>query len=200
MKRLTLCLALVLPLALAGAAEAKEIVSAKVCGASDCRTTKDRDALVALSEGGGPTRPPDASPFYRVELTVRGDGELFTFPVVIVPDAELMRGGTEAEGYTWMPVSPKAVGEFRQIARGLEPVPAARLAGLDVRLPGAQVDEVVLPPAEPDSGGSGAPVWAWIVLGMAALGLPALAVAQRVPRDQSRIDTRSSRPDALPGP
>jgi hypothetical protein len=188
MKRLTLCLALVLPLALAGAAEAKEVVSAKVCGASDCRTTKDRDVLVALSEGGGPAQPPGAGSFYRVELTVRGDGELFTFPVVIVPDAGLMRGGTEAEGYTWMAVSPKAVGEFRQIARGLEPVPAARLAGLDVRLPGARVDEVVLPPAEPDSGGSGDPAWPWIVVGLAALGLLALAVA------------RLRRPRPTPGP
>jgi hypothetical protein len=188
MKLLTLCMALVLPLALTSVAEAKKPVSAKVCGASDCKTVKDRDALLALIEGGGPTEPPRASPFYRVDLTVRGDGELFTFPVVVVPEAGLLRGGTEAEGYTWMPVSAKAVREYRRITRGLEPVPAAKLAGLDVRPPEARVDEVVLPPAEPDPGGGGAPVWPWIVFGLPALGLLALAVA------------RLRRPRPSPGP
>jgi hypothetical protein len=178
MKRLTLCLALVLPLSLAVAAEAKEPVSAKVCGGSDCRTVKDREALMALSEGGPPTDPPKPSAFYRVELTIRGDGELFRFPVVIVPDAGLMRGGTEVEGYTWMPVSASAVRQYRRMTRGLEPLPAAKLQGLDVRLPGAQVDEVVLPPSEPESGGGGAPVWPWIVFGLPALGLLGLAVAR----------------------
>jgi hypothetical protein len=178
MKRLTLCLALVLPLMLAGAAEAKKVVSAKVCGASDCKTVKDRDALVALTEGGGPTEPPSASPFYRVELTVRGDGELFRFPVVIVPDAGVMRGGNEVEGYTWMPVSAKAVGEYRRMTRGLDPLPAAKLAGLDVRPPEARIDEVVLPPSEPESGGGGAPAWPWIVFGLAGLGLVAIAAAR----------------------
>jgi hypothetical protein len=188
MKRLTLCLALALPLALASAAEAKELVSAKVCGASDCRTVEDREALAALSEGGGPTEPPKASAFYQVDLTGRGDGERFTFTVVIVPEAGLMRGGTEAEGYTWMPVSPDAVREFRQMTRGLEPFPAAKLAGLDVRPPEARVDEVVLPPAEPDAGGGGAPVWPWIAFGLPALALLALAAA------------RLRRPRPSPGP
>jgi hypothetical protein len=176
MKRLSLCLALVLPLALAGPAEAKKVVSAKVCGASDCRTVDDRDSLTALAEGGTPTDPPAAAPFYRVELTVLGDGERFTFPIVIVPDAGLVRGGTEAEGYTWIPVSAKAVGEFRRITRGLEPAPATKLSGL--RPPEARVDEVVLPPAEPESSGGGAPAWPWIAFGLAALALLAIATAR----------------------
>jgi hypothetical protein len=188
MKRLTLCLALVLPLALAGSAEAKKLVSAKVCGASECRTVTDREALMALHEGGPPTGPPDASAFYRVDLTGRGDGELFTFPVVIVPEAGLLRGGTEAEGYTWMPVSAQAAREFRRMTSGLAPLPAAKLAGLDARPPEARVDEVVLPPAEPDAGGGGAPIWPWIVFGLAALGLLAFAVA------------RLRRPAPSPGP
>jgi len=179
MKRLTLCLALVLPLALAGVAEAKKPVSAKVCGGSDCKTVKDREALMALTEGGPPTDPPKPSGFYRVDLTIRGDGELIRFPVVIVPDAGLVRGGTEAEGYTWMPVSAGAVREYRRITRGLEPLPAAKLGGLDVSLPEARVDQVVLPPAEPEAGGGGgAPVWPWIVFGPPALALLALAAVR----------------------
>jgi hypothetical protein len=188
MKRLSLCLALALPLALAATAEAKEPVSAKVCGGSDCRTVKDREALMALAEGGPPADPPKPSAFYRADLTIRGDGELFSFPVVIVPEAGLLRGGTEAEGYTWMPVSAKAAAEFRRMTRGLEPLPAAKLDGLDVKLPGAQVDEVVLPPAEPESSGGGAPAWPWIAFGLAAVGLLAFGV------------TRLRRPDPSPGP
>jgi hypothetical protein len=188
MKRLTLCLALVLPLVLAGAAEAKKLVSAKVCGASGCRTVDDRDSLTALAEGGPPTGPPKASGFYQVDLTGRGDGERFTFTVAIVPEAGLMRGGTEAEGYTWMPVSADAVRQFRRMTRGIEPFPAAKLAGLDVRPPEARVDEVVLPPEEPGSGGGGAPVWPWIVFGLPALGLVGLAIA------------RLRRPRPSPGP
>ena len=55
---------------------------------------------------------------------MQGDGELFRFPVAIVPEAGLLRGGTEVEGYTWMAVSANAVGEYRRITRGLEPLPA----------------------------------------------------------------------------
>lgn len=182
MKRLTLCLALLLPSALAGTAAAKEVVAAKVCGASDCRNVEDREALLALQEGGAPTDPPAAAPHYRVRLTVRADRERITFPLVIVPDAGLMRGGTAAEGYTWMPVSPQAVREHRRMTRGLEPLPAAKLDGLDVRLPEARVDQVVLlaPEREPEGG---APFWPWLVFGLPALGLLALAAVRfRRPR------------------
>jgi hypothetical protein len=172
MKRLALCLSLVLPLVLAGEAAAKKVVSAKVCGASDCRTVKDREALLALQEGGGPTDPPDAGAFYRAELTVLGDGERFTFPIAIVPDAGLIRGGTEADGYVWMPVSRGAVQEFREMTRGLAPFPPGRLQGLDP--PEARVDEVVLPPAADPAPSDGAPVWPWIVAAVAALGLVGL--------------------------
>jgi hypothetical protein len=172
MKRLALCLSLVLSLVFAGEAAAKKVVSAKVCGASDCRTVKDREALLALQEGGGPTDPPDAGAFFRAELTVLGDGERFTFPVAIVPEAGLIRGGTEAEGYVWMPVSDKAMVELRDVTRGLEPFPPAKLQGIDP--PEARVDEVVLPPAADTAPSDGAPVWPWIVAAVAALGVVGL--------------------------
>jgi hypothetical protein len=175
MKRLSVCLALVLPLVLAGGAAAKEAVSAKVCGASDCRTVKDRKALLALMHGGVPVDPPDASPFYRAELTVRGDGELFTFPVVIVPSKGLLRGGTEAEGYTWMPVPAKAVRVYRRVTRGLEPLPATKLAGLTPRK--ARVDEVVLPPRQLEPTTSSL-AWPWIVSALGAAAVVALAVTR----------------------
>jgi hypothetical protein len=112
-----------------------------------------------------------------VKLTVRGDRERITFPLVIVPDAGVLRGGTAAEGYTWMPVSRQAVREHRRMTRGLAPLPAAKLDGLEVRLPEARVDQVVLLAPEPEPGG-GAPVWPWLVFGLPGLGLLGLAVAR----------------------
>jgi MYXO-CTERM domain-containing protein len=182
-KRLAVCLALVLPLAVAGGAAAKEVVSAKVCGASECRTVKDRDALLALHEGGAPTDPPDAAAaFYRAELTVRGDGEWIRFPIALVPSAGLVRGGTEEEGYTWMPVSARAVREFRGFTAGLVPFPATRLTGLDASgLREARVDEVVPPPpsaAASRSDGAG-PLWPWLAGALAALGVAAILRRRR---------------------
>jgi hypothetical protein len=175
MKRLVLCLAVVLPFALVGEVAAKEVVSAKVCGASDCRVVKDRGALLALHEGGAPTDPPAAGSFFRAELTVRGDGERITFPVALVPDAGLVRGGTEAEGYTWMPVSDRAVREIREVTAGLEPFPATRLAGLDAPgLPEARVDQVVLPPATESRPDGGLHLWPWLAGALAALGAAVL--------------------------
>jgi hypothetical protein len=175
MKRLTACLALVVPLVLAGGAAAKELESAKVCGASECRTVTDRAALIALMEGGTPTDPPAPHAFYRAELRVRGDGEIATYPVVILPDAGLMRGGSAADGYSWMPVPAKSARLYRRITRGLEPLPAAKLRGLRPWKP--RVDEVVLPPAEPDPTTSSL-AWPWIVSALAAAAVLVVAVGR----------------------
>jgi hypothetical protein len=159
MKRFTVCLALLIISAPAATAAAKEPVRAKVCGANDCREVKDRQALLALVEGGAPTDPPGAgAPRYRARVTVRAEDERFTFPLVIVPSEGLLRGGTEAEGYTWMPVSDYAVRQYRRITRGLEPfVPAA---------------------GDTASDDGGTPLWPWLVFGIPALALVALAVVR----------------------
>ena len=143
-----------------------------MCGASDCRTVTAHKPLVALMRGGPSADPPDAAAFFRVELTMRGDGELVTFPVVIVPDAGLLRDGTAADGYRWFQVPDRVAREYRRITRGLEPFPAAKLAGL--RPPRARVDEVVLPPREPEPTASSL-AWPWIVSALA--GGPSLLLA-----------------------
>jgi hypothetical protein len=179
MKRLTTCLALLIFASLAATAAAKEVVAAKVCGASDCRDVKDRDALAGLAEGGMPTDPPAAAPYYRMTLTIQGDGELVRWAVVVVPSEGVMRGGTEAEGYTWMPMPRQSIRTIRRVTEGLDPAPAAKLGGLDVKPPGAQVDQVVVIGDEPEgSGGDGAPLWPWLVFGSVGLGLVALAVVR----------------------
>jgi hypothetical protein len=156
MRPLAICIGLTLSLAPAGAALAKEPVKAKVCGASECRTVKDRDALMALTEGGPPTDPPDrGAGWYSVRMTIEIDrGRHDVFPLVIVPSAGLMRGGDASEGYTWMPATRTARREYGRITRGLAPLPAGTLRG--VGPPKVRVDEVVLPPAEakPDEGGT----------------------------------------------
>jgi len=171
MGRLTACLALVLALALASQASAKEIRSAKVCGKSDCRTVKDHKALVALSGGGPPADPPDhAVGWYRARLVVdTGGGHRDAFSLVVAPAAGMVRSTDEMEQAAWLPVSKDAVREYRAMTRGLEPFPAERLGGLEPRRPPkVRVDEVVLPPD--DGGSSGTPIWAWIAGGAALVG------------------------------
>jgi hypothetical protein len=180
MRRLALCLVLTMALAPVGAAFAKEPVKAKVCGASDCRETKDRGALMALTEGGPPTTPPSqGAAWYRVTMTIEIDrGRHDTFPMAIVPSKGLMRGGDATEGYTWMPVSEAAAREYRRITRGLEPRAASALEGIGA--PEARVDEVVLPPREePQADGGGASPLPWIAGGLVLLGLAAALVRWR---------------------
>jgi hypothetical protein len=174
MKRLITCVVLALPLALSAQAAAKEVVSAKVCGAGDCRTVKDHDQLIALQEGGPPTDPPDkGQPSYTARLRVRGDDdELFSFRVGLVPSAGLIRGENDDGTYSWLPVSDRAVRSFREMTRGLEPFAPRKLRGLG---PGetaqARVDEVFTvdaPRAAPDEGGSAVP---WIAAALAAAAL-----------------------------
>jgi hypothetical protein len=171
MRRLALCLVLTMSLAPAGAAFAKEPVKAKVCGASDCRETKDRGALMALTEGGPPTSPPSqGAAWYQVTMTIAtGPDQRDTFPMAIIPSAGLMRGGDGNEGYTWMPVSSAAAREYRRITRGLEPRAASALEGIGA--PKVRVDEVVLPREEPQSDPGGASPLPWIAGGLVLLGL-----------------------------
>jgi hypothetical protein len=187
MRPLTLCLVLALPLALCPQAAAKEVVSVKVCGISECERLTDRQALLAFQEGGPPTNPPSkASAFYRAELRVRGEGDdVFRFSIAVVPDAGLLRG----EDGTWMPVSNQAVAQFRRVTRGLEPFPAARLGGLDSGRVEARVDEVVMPPEDVSRPAPGnAPVWPWILGGLALLTLSGYLLAAAAGRRLARLD------------
>ena len=127
MTRLTLLLTLACSLTLAVPAAAKEVVGAKVCGASDCRQVDDDRALEALSQGGPSTGGPGrARAFYRVEVIVAGEGEeRFRFGLHVVPAGGLMRG----EDGTWMAMSPQALASFRAATAGLAPKPRRALRG-----------------------------------------------------------------------
>jgi hypothetical protein len=170
MRRLAISLVLAFALAPA-AAVAKEPVSAKVCGASDCRTVTDRQALMALIEGGGPTDPPKGGTgWYEVVMTIEVDRDRHeTFPLAIVPSEGVMRGGDEEAGYNWMTVTDAGAREYRRVTRGIAPFSPSSLEGLG--RPEAKVDEVVLPPAEPKADGGGSSALPWIAGGLVLLGL-----------------------------
>jgi hypothetical protein len=180
MRRLTICIVLTLSLAPAGAALAKEPVAAKVCGPSDCHTTKDRDALQALIGGGPPADPPKRDEgWYSLLVTIQtGPDQFDDFSMAIVPSKGLLRAGDAGEGYAWMSATPAGAREYRRITRDLTPFAAGTLK--DVGAPGtpkARVDEVVRPPKETqeqaDGGGSSPLPWiaGGLVLVLALAGL-----------------------------
>jgi len=170
MRRLAISLVLAFALAPA-AAVAKEAVSAKVCGASDCRTVKDRQALMTLMEGGGPTDPPKrGAGWYEVVMTIEVDGDRHeTFPLAIVPSEGVMRGGDEEAGYNWMTVTDAGAREYRRVTRGIAPFSPSSLDGLG--WPEAKVDKVVPAPERPKPEGGGSLPLPWIAAGLALLGL-----------------------------
>ena len=177
MKRSLLWLTMALLLLPAAQATAKEVVGAKVCGASKCRKVEDKQSMMALLDGGAPTDPPSGpSPFYRATVTVKAEGERMHFPIVIVPRAGLIRGENEDGTFSWVPMSDMVAAQYRRMTSGLQPIPARKLRGLHVPKPEARVDEVVMihPPSHEASAGA-APVWPWIAGGLAALALLALA-------------------------
>ncbi len=202
MTRLTLYLTMLLSLVVAAQAAAKEVVAAKVCGASDCREVTDKKSLMALHEGGPPTDPPDkAAGFYRTEVTVKGEGDdRFTFDVALLPGTGLIRGTNDDGTFSWLPVSEAADARFERMTRGLEPIAAKKLEGLDAPgLPEARVDEVVNIAGEPATAGSGeAPAWPWIAGGVAALIMLGVAVYARA-RDHLGLHDHRNNP-RLPGP
>jgi MYXO-CTERM domain-containing protein len=180
MRRLTVGLALMLSLAVAADAAAKEVVAAKICGPSDCRETRNHQVLEAFMEGGPSTLPPNPAPWYRIEAKIdEGDSD-FQVNSVVVPRASMIRGDDNAGGYmSWVRISPDAVRVYRKLAQGIAPFPARKLRGLEP--PPAKVDEVVLPPHRQtatveDDGASPLP---WIGGGIALLAAGGLVLVRR---------------------
>jgi hypothetical protein len=141
--------------------EAKEISSAKVCGAGECREVSDPEAAKALAVGPRPrvTIPPArALPWYKSTLTIRAKDGGTDRSVTVVPSAGLMRF---AEG-TWMVLPSESKEAYAKLTAGLTPRPARTLPGVGVDgLPAARVDEVVEPPstATPEAASDGSNVW-----------------------------------------
>jgi hypothetical protein len=164
-----MCTALAIWLLPAGVAAAKKPVSAKVCGPSECRTVKDRQTLIALTEGGPPADPPrSGAGWYTVRTTIEIDhGRRDHFSSAIVPSAGLLRGGDAGQGYAWMPVTAATARAYRRVTNGLAPFPAGTLKGV---APGPAHH------ANPDGGSSPLP---WIGGGLVAIALAGLLIRRR---------------------
>jgi hypothetical protein len=146
---------------------AKEISSAKVCGAGECREVSDPEAATALAVGPRPRgtdAPERGLPWYKSTLTIRAEdgGEVFTdrVSVTVVPSAGLMRA---EDGFTWVTLPSESEEAYAKLTAGLTPRPARTLpgVGVDAKLPVARVDEVVEPPsaATPAPASDGSNVW-----------------------------------------
>jgi hypothetical protein len=179
---------LLLCLTVAASAEAKEVLSATVCGANGCETSRDRGLIAGLAEGGDPVDPPnEAAPFFRVRLTVgEENGKVMDrFWTHFMPKGELIRG---SDG-TWMPAGDAYTGALKKIVNpSMEAYPASGLAKLlagDRPAPTyqAQVSEVLEPPQPPsaaDGGGITAATIGLLVAGaLAVAGVVLLAVRRR---------------------
>jgi hypothetical protein len=179
---------LLLCLAVAAPAEAKEVLSAKVCGANGCETSRDRALIAGLAEGGDPVDPPQAAaPFFRVRLTIGDDNGnvIDRFWTHFMPNGELIRG---SDG-TWMPAGDAYTGALKKIVNAsIEPYPASGLAKLlagdrPVRTDQAQLASVVEPPQPPPAADDGkitaATLGLIVAVALAVAALVLLAVRRR---------------------
>jgi hypothetical protein len=129
MRRLTAFLALILTLAFASAASAKEIVALKVCGASDCRATTDPQLIQAVESSNESVPPGAKAPWYRVEARMRIEGAADEhFTLAFAPRLRMLRGGEPGSWY-WMLLSKEDAAAFGELTRDLGALPASRLRG-----------------------------------------------------------------------
>jgi hypothetical protein len=175
-------------LAAPAVAPAKEISKVSVCGTTGHCTTYDKSDftnLMFLAEDAGPTDPPTAAaPWYRVRFTVderEHGGGYDSWTVAYVPSADSLRVRAEGGGFTWVALNPRSAAALKRAVRSLPAFPKAKLLGLDVQPPQAQVDEVITPAAQTaatrDRIDSGTTPWGWIAGGALAAALVLLGIA-----------------------
>jgi hypothetical protein len=174
--------------ALPAPALAKEPVKATVCGAGGCVTSKDKAAILPLTEGGplapGPSK---GAPAYRVRLTIAagetpsGKPHTESFTTWFAPSLHRLRG---SDG-TWMELPATTLAALRHVAPGLRPFPAARLPlGGQYSGPGSDslAPETYAPKPAPVAEASNGP--SALLLG--GIGLAVLVVALLLARALSR--------------
>ena len=170
-------------LALAAPVVAKEVTSARLCGAGGCVEVRDHKTLQAFHEGGTPVEAPaKGSPWYRATLSVSAGDARDTFDVVVLPSAHLIRSGEKVDGYfLWTPIPGDAARAISRAAGTLEPFPASKLAG--ARPEGRHkvvVHGVVRPAARIDEGGDGfSEAWVGAAGGLLLVGAGAFGLRRR---------------------
>jgi hypothetical protein len=169
-------------LAPAGAAVAKGVAEATVCGANTCNEVTDDALLMPLAEGGPPVATnPRRGDFYKVLFGVQGDGVREQFRVLALPAQRMLR----APDGTWTQLSERGASALGRASRGLEPFPAADLP----RDPPARVAGVFDPHAQADGGGV---PWAALAAAGAAAAAGVLALLGLRRRRRASLRARAS--------
>ena len=75
------------------AAAAKEVESAQVCGATQCREVDDHDVAMEIISTGNPKAPPGdkAGGWYRVYVVFNAEGERHRFAMAALPSTRTLR-------------------------------------------------------------------------------------------------------------
>jgi hypothetical protein len=181
MVRMILVSAIVATLAVAPAAQAKEVQAVQICGASDCMTFDRGNAggkLALLAELGVRAQAPArAAGWYRVRTRIGGHGmKPVVFTSAYVPSLDELRVNDEGGGgYAWYEVNADVRPVLRNVAARLAPRPAASLHVTDMA-PG-----VPAPSPAPDARESGAGS-AWLIALLAALAGSAVLLGVRARR------------------
>jgi hypothetical protein len=112
-------------LAFAGTAQAKEVMSLKVCGVSACKTTTDKDALrkweSQMSGNAESVNYTNPQRYYTVEMGF-GDGEgniIHRESAYLLPDAALQKFASATQD-PWWKLAPSQVSLYRDLSSGLE--------------------------------------------------------------------------------
>ncbi|MBA3717891.1 MAG: hypothetical protein H0W87_06665 [Actinobacteria bacterium] len=124
-------------LAFAGTAQAKEIVGLKICGASGCNASTDREQLKGWMLGGSSdpeqsTSVP-AEPFYTAELSF-GDPEgnvIHQETAYWLPGSNVMRFRGQTQD-PWWKLDPSGISMFQQISAGIDAF-TPELSGVKVK-------------------------------------------------------------------
>jgi hypothetical protein len=163
-------------------ASAKELESARICGADDCTTVTGAALLSGLLQGGATSGPPEApAAFYTARLAVAGDHHE-SWTIAYLPSAGLVRSGGESGRYDWTAARPATADAFARATRGIAPFPASRLR-LRAEAPRTRVVEVVpAPPDPPPAGAAAGGGFPWTTVGVALGAAALLAVAGRAVR------------------
>ncbi len=186
-------LGLLLCLLVAAPAQAKEVLSAKVCGENGCVTSRDRALIAGLAEGGDPVDPPKAAaPFFRVRLTI-GDEKgkvMDRFWTHFMPKGELIRG---SDG-TWMPATDAYTSALKKVVNpSMAAYPASRLAKLLAGDRPVRTSQAQPPGSQPDTESGGIAVTTIALVGGGVLTVAALLLLHFSRRDRRRsLSTRPS--------
>jgi hypothetical protein len=137
-KAISLTLAALAVFLAAGAAEAKELSSARACGAAGCRETRDpallRQLIHAVELQGKPvsTRTPSPGPFLRLEFIAKSDeGTSVRWSQYYVPSVDRLAIETDPDAWAWVRAG-RLQRLLQRVTAGVRPFPAPRITRVEI--------------------------------------------------------------------